>query len=502
MRALHIFPLFGPELTNGSEYHEYMLSKKLVELGVSVDVFTTRSQRFRPTSAFSLEWVSDYDQEFEQADGINIYRFPVSFSIPPKIGRVISRLVFKRWKREEKRYGIMMKGSKNLVHYYYRRALSRPSIYDWLTLLGRGPHSLSLLARVIRSIKGYDILLVGFTPFALIWQVTHIAKLFKKPVVLLALFHPEDLSHHFKAFYRCFATADAILAQTPYSVKLFKRLFPGSKPVQVGPGVDDTAFTDPGISGERFRARYGLLGKKVILFVGRKEPSKRYDLAVEAIDLIGDERIKLVMIGSDVDGQPILSPNVVYLGKVPREDLLDAYDACDLFLLPSEYESFGMVFLEAWMREKPVIGNAFCKPVASVIQDGEDGYLCTSAEEMAERIVELIGNPALARRLGETGYKKVVERYTWDAIGRKVHDLYNQLVSGSRLGSKDGIDPARLDCIHHGLWGSAETYPSACISADDREALCLPCLLSGKEWGETTDQRHRQPGTSSGKACD
>lgn len=474
MRALHIFPIFGPELTNGSEYHEYMLSKKLVELGVHVDVFTTCSQKFRPTSAFSLEWISDYDQDSVQVDGINICRFPTTFAIPATMGRVVSRLVFKRWQREEKQYGIMTKGSKNLEDYYHRRAISRPFVYDWLTLLGRGPHSVQLLASVFKSIRNYDVLLVGFMPFALICQITRIAKLFKKPVVILALFHPEDLSHHFKAFYRCFAKADAILAQTPYSVELFNRLFPGSKPLQVGPGVDDEAFNDTSVSGERFRAKYGLVGKKIILFVGRKEPSKRYDLAIEAIDLIDDERIRLVMIGGNVDGKPIFSPNVIYLERLSREDLLDAYDACDIFLLLSEYESFGMVFLEAWMRKKPVIGNRFCKPVASVIEDGEDGYLCASAEEIAERSAWLISNPALAKRLGEAGYKKVVERHTWDAIGRKVYDLYGQIVGGSWFGSKDETDLSQPDCIHRVVRGSVQKSFSTGSGLGNTTAVSLP----------------------------
>src|SRR3989304_3272803 len=117
MKALHVFPLFGRELTNGAQHYEYMLTKKLVELGVKVDVFTTRSQQLRPNSAFSLKWVSDYDRAFEQANGINIYRFPATFSIPPTVGHVISRFVFKRWKKEEKKYGIMLKGSENLLEY-------------------------------------------------------------------------------------------------------------------------------------------------------------------------------------------------------------------------------------------------------------------------------------------------------------------------------------------------------------------------------------------------
>lgn len=84
------------------------------------------------------------------------------------------------------------------------------------------------------------------------------------------------------------------------------------------------------------------------------------------------------------------------------------------------------------MRQKPVIGNAFCKPVASLIRDGVDGYVCTSAREIAERIIRLAGDPALAQRLGEAGYRQVMRHYTWDSIGSRVHDLYHQIVDGSR----------------------------------------------------------------------
>ena len=111
--------------------------------------------------------------------------------------------------------------------------------------------------------------------------------------------------------------------------------------------------------------------------------------------------------------------------------MLDAYHACDVLLLPSESESFGWVLLEAWACRKPVIGNRQCAPVAAVVSDGEDGYLCTGAEEMAHRIAQLAANPALARRLGQAGYEKTAARYTWEVIGRKVCDLYARLAGGS-----------------------------------------------------------------------
>jgi glycosyltransferase involved in cell wall biosynthesis len=290
-----------------------------------------------------------------------------------------------------------------------------------------GPWSLPLLAYLAFNVRRYDAVMVGFTPYALMRPVVAIARLFRRPVVVLPLFHPQDLYHHLAAFYRCFARADALLAQTPYSAALLAHLAPGCVPVDVGAGVNLEEMADRKVCGARFRRKYGFGGSKIILFVGRKELFKRYDLAVAAIDLIGDERVRLVMIGRDIDGQPISSPNVSCLGEVDRQDLLDGYEACDVFLLPSENESFGMVFLEAWARRKPVIGNRSCGPVACLIDEGVNGYLASTAEEIAARIAQLIANPALSQRLGQAGYEKVLRHYTWDAIAAKVHQLYADL---------------------------------------------------------------------------
>jgi glycosyltransferase involved in cell wall biosynthesis len=426
LRVLHVFPLFGADLTNGSERYEYMLTRTLVAQGVEVDVLTTTARRVRPTSAFSSAFDRDYAAGVEESDGIRIHRFPVSFSMPAALGHAISRFILRRWQGEEQHFGRVLRGSPHLVDHLRLRALSRSTLYDGLMLLARGPHSVSLLAAAARLMRTRDLVLVSFLPFALVWQITRLARMLHTPVVVLPLFHPDDVYHHFSAHYRALARSDAVLAQTEYSADLFKRLVPSCQPTPVGAGIDPAVF-ESAASGERFRAKYGLGGKRIVLFVGRKEPSKRYDLAVDAVDLIDDDRITLVMIGQDVDGRRVASRHARYLGPVSDGDLLDAYAACDVFLLPSEHESFGIVFLEAWMLGKPVIGNRLCGPVASVIQDGRDGYLCSDAEEMAGRIVELIADPARARALGEAGGRRVRTAHTWDAVARKVRAVYAEV---------------------------------------------------------------------------
>jgi glycosyltransferase involved in cell wall biosynthesis len=429
MRALHVFPLLNPSLTAGSDYHQFMLTRELVRQGVEVDVYTTWSGHLEYRSAFGLGWPADYPTGPAVIGGVRVHRFAATRSLPPAFGHVLSGVIQRRWWREARRNGCAIGAAEDTIEVMHRRARSRPMLYDYLALLGRGPHSPRLMAAARRAAPHYDVLFAGYSPFATLWYVTRLAQRVGKPLVLLPLFHPEDRSHHFQSLYRCFERADALLAQTSYSVALFQRLMPGANPVQVGPAVDPDDYTDARCDGARFRARYGLADKRIVLCVGRKEHHKRYDLAVEAIDRLADERTVLVMIGADIDRQPITSPHVRYLGPIEKADLVDAYDACDVFVLPSEYESFGLVFLEAWMRKKPVIGNLACKPVASVIDDGHDGFLAATGEEIAAHLRALLADPARRRAVGAAGYAKVTSRYTWPHVARIVRAVYDDVTA-------------------------------------------------------------------------
>jgi glycosyltransferase involved in cell wall biosynthesis len=436
LRVLHVMPMYGAELSNGSEYYSRMLATRLVRRGVSVDVFTTCTARLTSPFPLAMRWAPDYPVGREEDEGVSVTRFHTRPSLPRLIARMLSTVILARWKMEDRRYGVMLKGSSNLIASYERRARSRPAIFDLLFRLSLGPWSRQLMSRVQQVLPKYDLVQAGFVPFSLPVQIAAQARRQRTPVVLLALFHPEDLCHHHRMFYDCFANADAILAQTAYSADLFRRLAPGSEPVEVGAGVDRESFLDAQVSGARFRARHGLGGQRLVLCVGRKEYGKRYDLAVKAVDGLADDQTQLVLIGEDIDRKPVHSPRVCYLGRLSRAELIDAYDAADVLVSPSEHESFGMVFLEAWMRRKPVIGNAGCGPVSALITEGEDGFLCRNAEEFARRIRLVLDDPALALRLGENGHRKAMMRYTWEAIAGKVADLYGTIVDRRRASTR------------------------------------------------------------------
>lgn len=314
------------------------------------------------------------------------------------------------------------------VEYLLSNASTRPKYYCSLFDALRGPNCPTMQRWLERNIEKYDLVMAQMFPFNTI-NYSLIAKKFKKPLVVLPEMHIDDAFYHWSHYYDQLKQADLVLANSMYSKnELFDRI--GAKSVCVGPGIDDTVFLSPDVDGRRFREKYGFEDKQIVLTVSRKSPSKRYDMLISAMESLHQDYpdAHLVMIGPDEDRMPIDAAGVTYLGKVPEKDLVDAYDACDAFAMMSESESFGMVFCEAWSRKKPVIGNINCGAVRSLIENGRDGYLCNSADEVSHRLESLLDDRQLSLKIGDTGFKKVVENYTWDIISEKVSSCYRSLV--------------------------------------------------------------------------
>ena len=106
-------------------------------------------------------------------------------------------------------------------------------------------------------------------------------------------------------------------------------------------------------------------------------------------------------------------PRVTFHGEVGEAALRGFYRACDLFVAPSRYESFGLILVEAMMYGKPVIA---CRAggMSEVVEDAETGLLAEPGEVASlERCLErLIGDAALSRRLGEAGRQRYEARFT------------------------------------------------------------------------------------------
>lgn len=180
-------------------------------------------------------------------------------------------------------------------------------------------------------------------------------------------------------------------------------------------------------------------GKRMILSVGNLKKPKGHDLTVKAFGRIHDKYPDacLVIIGDGPEMDPLkqlirdlkLQDKVMLLGRQPHGEVLRYMQACELFVLPSWQEGFGVVYVEAMAHGKPVIG---CRGqgIADVIKDGENGILVEpkSLEDLAHKMSELLENPALGEKIGQRARDTVFEDLTWEKNAEKMDRIYRELV--------------------------------------------------------------------------
>jgi glycosyltransferase involved in cell wall biosynthesis len=208
--------------------------------------------------------------------------------------------------------------------------------------------------------------------------------------------------------------------------------------VDIPNGVD-TAVFQPREKNAELIERHGLSGKTVVLFVGNMQPFKGLQVLIDAMGLIPNDRIMLVIVGGGYAEKDYrkqvqargLENRVIFAGPQKPAGLLPAYyNLCDLLVLPSTYsESFGLVVLEAMASGKPVIVSSLPGP-ASLVEPGKDGLVAAvgDAVDLKNRIEDLAGNPALREEMGTAARKKALEQYSWETIGKKLEGIFQEML--------------------------------------------------------------------------
>lgn len=279
-----------------------------------------------------------------------------------------------------------------------------------------GPHSSPLERAVRSSAPDFDVIIGSMAPMSSLSLAAEAAERCGKPFMAFPLFHSRDPNHYFSHLNEAMAGARGVEANLQGIADIMASW--GYNAFAVGPGFDLEELLSQDIDGDRFRREFGFEGSPLLLWVARKNDGKGYREAIAALEHVRRRgcQAELVMIGPDEDYLPVSGEGVHYLGPLPRGKVLDAYDACDVFIFPSLHESFCLVFGEAWLRGKPVLGNAYCAAARDNITHGEDGYLCYDQAEYGRRALELLQDPDLARAMGRRGKEKVVASRGWDKI--------------------------------------------------------------------------------------
>ena len=190
---------------------------------------------------------------------------------------------------------------------------------------------------------------------------------------------------------------------------------------------------------------------RMLLFVGRMEPLKGLNVLIEAIGIMRDNQVLkdnpfcLAIIGGDPDDcteEPSLELSrikelteryglqdlVTFLGNRSQDSLPYYYSAAEAVVVPSQYESFGMVALEAMACGTPVVASQI-GGLAYLVQDNVTGYTVPVDEpvELADRITTLLQDPSLRDRMGAEAVK-LAQDYAWDKIAAKLLPVYESLL--------------------------------------------------------------------------
>ncbi|MGE0685595.1 MAG: glycosyltransferase [Dehalococcoidia bacterium] len=199
------------------------------------------------------------------------------------------------------------------------------------------------------------------------------------------------------------------------------------------------------------RAELGLEDERIVLFVGRIEPLKGIDILINAAAMLdSDVDCSVLIVGGDEATRTQvtklqelaklrgISHRVAFTGAVDHEKLPLYYNAADICVVPSHYESFGLVAVEAMASGLPVVASRVGGLIGTV-KDGETGYLVPwlCPEPFAERIELLLDNEPLRRSLGAAAREEVA-RYRWENVAAGVLDVYESLIATPALATAGG----------------------------------------------------------------
>lgn len=241
-------------------------------------------------------------------------------------------------------------------------------------------------------------------------------------------------------------TAERIVATSPQEKEHMRSLVSTKGNIDIIPcGTDIQRFG--GIEQQAAKAHLGIDPEtKVVLYVGRFDPRKGIETLVRAVKeskLHSANNIQLIIGGGSRPGESdgiereriekivaeLGMSNTTFPGRLSQEILPYYYAAADVSVVPSHYEPFGLVAIEAMASGTPVVASDVGGLQFTVVPE-ETGLLAPPQDVagFAAAIDRIISDPEWRDKLGQAGRKRVEAKFSWDGVAHQLSDLYTQLL--------------------------------------------------------------------------
>ena len=242
--------------------------------------------------------------------------------------------------------------------------------------------------------------------------------------------------------------SDCVVATSPQEKENLRSLVSSRGNIEIIPcGTNINHFGS--ISYQQAREKLGFSPKeKVIFYIGRFDPRKGIETLVRAVansKLRGKEPLRLIIGGAYRPGQSDgeekeriskiveelgLSDITEFPGRIADENLPTYFAAADVCVVPSHYEPFGLVPIEAMASGTPVVGSAVGGLNFTVVSE-ETGLLVPPKDNAAftEAIDRILSDPQWRNQLGENARKRMEEKFSWEGVTSQLSDLYSRIIN-------------------------------------------------------------------------
>lgn len=422
MRVLHISQRYSPA-RGGAEEHLAQISRRLVRAGHSVTVLTT--------DAFDINLFWDPSARRilareDEIDGVRVIRFPVRHLPAAALSYAgIRRLLW---------LGSALRLPRGLARAAARLTPYVPDLSAWLA------STMERFDLVGTTTICFEGLIDAGARFAkrtgarhLVYPLTHLGAGENPGADALSRFY--TMRHQVELV----RGADGVIAMTPAERDFYVLQGADAAHVSViGTGVDPAEVL--GGDAKAFRGRHDLRGP-IVASLSAMMADKGTTHLVDAMRTLWQEgrNVELVLAGAVMpEFRAFLAAlpeaersRLRVLGPISDAEKRDLLAASDIFAMPSRTDSFGIVYLEAWLHGKPVIG-ARTWGVMDVIDDGVDGLLVPfgDARHLAAALAALLDDPAQSAAMGEAGRAKVLAQRTWERLFPRIEMLYREVAEG------------------------------------------------------------------------
>ena len=310
------------------------------------------------------------------------------------------------------------------------------------------PYRMPEVAR--KNVAQFDLIHIHDHRTLLTVIASHYGRKYGVPYVLQAhgALPQETGSTHMKRLFdrlwskRILLDAAGVIALNETEAERYRALGIAEEKIAIVPnGIDLAEYPNLPPRG-RFRAAWGIDdATRVVLYLGRFDPTKGIDLLIRSFEKVAQEEddVVLMLVGGGVghDGkfqQRVrslgLEDRVIFTGFVSKEDKMAAYTDADVFVTPS-FTGFPVTFLEACLCGTPIVTTGQGDLLGWV--DNTVGFTTAyTPEALADAIGRLLADDALRARFGEQAKELVRTRYNWQAIMHDVERFYAGIVNNGQ----------------------------------------------------------------------